>query len=171
LRLVVASRLEGPLQKRVDASDVVQETLVVASQRVHEFLEDRQVSFRVWLRRTAIERLIDVRRRHLAKKRDVRRDRSIADASSMAVALLQSKSNSGDPTQLHERNAQVAEAIAQLPENDQEILLLRHIEGLTNVEMAQVLEIDPRAASKRYGRAVARLSSELRRLGFLDSAH
>jgi RNA polymerase sigma-70 factor (ECF subfamily) len=57
--------------------------------------------------------------------------------------------------------AQVRSALGKLCEKDQEILLLRHSEGLTNAEAAVVLDIDPRAASKRYGRAVARLSKEL----------
>jgi RNA polymerase sigma-70 factor (ECF subfamily) len=56
--------------------------------------------------------------------------------------------------------------MAQLSAPDQEIILLRHAEGLCNSEIAEVLEIDPRAASKRYGRAIGRLSTELRRLGF-----
>jgi RNA polymerase sigma-70 factor, ECF subfamily len=40
---------------------------------------------------------------------------------------------------------------------DHEILLMRTFEGLTNQEVAQVLDIEPDAASKRYGRALLRL--------------
>jgi DNA-directed RNA polymerase specialized sigma24 family protein len=47
--------------------------------------------------------------------------------------------------------------VARLPEADQEILLLRTYEGLSNQEAAYVLGLDPATASKRHGRAVLRL--------------
>ena len=40
---------------------------------------------------------------------------------------------------------------------DQEVIALRHFEGLTNVEAAQVLAISVTAASNRYVRALSRL--------------
>ncbi len=46
---------------------------------------------------------------------------------------------------------------------DQEILLLRNFEGLSNQAASVVLEIEPDAASKRYGRALLRLRSVLLR--------
>ena len=48
-------------------------------------------------------------------------------------------------------------AIERLAEIDREILLLRHIEALTNAEVAELLEIDPATARKRHGRAIRRL--------------
>ena len=44
---------------------------------------------------------------------------------------------------------------------DREVLILRHFEELTNAETAQVLGIQPKAASIRYVRAVARLKAVL----------
>ena len=46
-------------------------------------------------------------------------------------------------------------------ELDREILLLRHIEELTNQEIAALLEIDSAAASQRYGRALMRFREKL----------
>jgi RNA polymerase sigma-70 factor (ECF subfamily) len=166
LRQVVDVRLEPALRPRVDASDVVQETLLVASRRIDEFIADRPMSFRVWLRCKAIERLVDARRRHLALRRDARRDFTITDASSLAIAGNLLHASSSNPAMRRELAERVRSALGGLSELDQEIILLRHAEGLSNAESAEVLEIDPRAASKRYGRALAHLSSELRRLGF-----
>jgi RNA polymerase sigma-70 factor (ECF subfamily) len=165
LRQLVAVRLEPELQSRVDASDIVQETLVVASRRIDDFLARRPTTFRVWLRRKAIERLVEARRRHLALKRDARRDLSITDASSLAIAGGLSHGGISDAIVRQELVHTVREAVGRLSEHDQEIVLLRHAEGLSNAEAAEVLEIDPRAASRRYGRAIGRLSSELRNLG------
>ena len=44
---------------------------------------------------------------------------------------------------------------------DREVLILRHFEELTNGEVAQVLNIQPKAASIRYVRAIARLKTIL----------
>ena len=44
---------------------------------------------------------------------------------------------------------------------DREVIALRHFEELSNIETAQVLKIETAAASKRYIRAMARLSKLL----------
>ena len=52
---------------------------------------------------------------------------------------------------------------------DREVLALRHFEELTNSEVAEVLEIQQKAASIRYVRALKRLKDVLRQVpGFLD---
>jgi RNA polymerase sigma-70 factor (ECF subfamily) len=59
--------------------------------------------------------------------------------------------------------------MASLPEADREILLLRNFEGLTNAEAAQILELEPAAASKRYGRALLKLRQLLLASGLGES--
>jgi RNA polymerase sigma-70 factor (ECF subfamily) len=165
LRRMVDVRMDAAMRPRVDPSDIVQETLTVASRRLGDFIERRPTSFRIWLRRKAIERLVEARRKHLALKRDARRDNSISDASSLAIARGLFRESAGHAAMRRELSEQVRRAMTQLNELDQEIILLRHAEGLSNVEAAEVLEVDPGTASKRYGRAIARLSAELRRMG------
>ena len=55
LRKLIDLRLDADLRTRIDPSDVVQETHLVVSQRIGDFLERRPASFRVWLRSTALE--------------------------------------------------------------------------------------------------------------------
>jgi RNA polymerase sigma-70 factor (ECF subfamily) len=162
---VIKARIEPALRQRVDPSDVLQETLMVASQRIEDFLQRRPTSFRIWLRRKALERLVDARRMHRAQKRNVARDVGLSDASSLAIAqglLVGRPSESLKRQELAER---VRQALGQLGEPDREVLVLRHVEGLTNIEVAEVLEVTADAASKRYGRALRRLSVELAALG------
>jgi RNA polymerase sigma-70 factor (ECF subfamily) len=52
-----------------------------------------------------------------------------------------------------------------LAENDREVLVMRNLELLSNHEVAQVLGIDPVAASQRYGRALLRLRKLLSEQG------
>lgn len=61
LRQVVALRLDRRLAARVDASDVVQEALAEAAQKLPEYLDRRPLPFYPWLRQLALERLAQQR--------------------------------------------------------------------------------------------------------------
>jgi len=56
---------------------------------------------------------------------------------------------------------QVEAAIQKLDEGDREVILMRHYEHLSNLEIAEVLNLNPPAASMRYLRAVRRLKAVL----------
>ena len=91
LRRMVAVRLDSRLAPRVDPSDVVQETLADASQKLVDFLRDRPLPFYPWLRRLAWERIIQLHRRHLrtqkrAVTREERLDLPLPDESAMQLA-------------------------------------------------------------------------------------
>ena len=58
---------------------------------------------------------------------------------------------------MHELQVRFEAAIQQLNEQDQEIILMRHFEHLTNQEAAIALELSEPAASMRYLRAMRRL--------------
>src|SRR5262245_15314 len=65
LHRVVELRLDPRLRARVDASDIVQEVQLDAFRRLPDYLERRPMPFRLWLRKTANERLLKIQRRHL----------------------------------------------------------------------------------------------------------
>ena len=164
LQRLLLIRMEPALRRRVDPSDVIQETLMVASQRMGDYLDRRPTAFRLWLRRKAIERLIEHRRRHFAQKRTVQRELSLQDASSAIARSLLTARPSRAAMQ-RELNQQIEQAVSELSDADREMLLLRHAEGLSNSEIADLLELDVKAASKRYGRALMRLSGRLAERG------
>jgi RNA polymerase sigma-70 factor (ECF subfamily) len=156
LRRIVQIRISPELNRRLDASDVVQETQMVVIRRIEEFLSKRPSSFRVWLRSRALEQLADQHRRHVtAEMRTVRRENN--DASSMAIARTLLSETPSKMLQRSELAEQVRDLIESLNENDREILTLRHAEGLTNGEISEALNLDPNTARKRYGRALRRL--------------
>src|SRR5262245_2369821 len=75
LRHFVALRLDPRIQARLDPSDIVQETQLEAYSRMNDFLQRRPMPFSVWLRKTAYERLLKVRRFHVkAAQRSVDRE-------------------------------------------------------------------------------------------------
>jgi RNA polymerase sigma-70 factor (ECF subfamily) len=169
---VVEARLDEKLRGRIDASDVAQETQLEAYRRLPEYLARRPMPFRLWLRKTAHERLLVARRHHLgAVGRAVTREVPLPEHSSLLVArpFLAAGSTPSQQVARREMARRVSQAVGKLPEADQEILLLRTYEGLSNQEVAYVLGLDPAAASKRHGRAVLRLHRLLVEGGLTES--
>jgi RNA polymerase sigma-70 factor (ECF subfamily) len=161
LRQFIDVRLDRRLRSRFDASDVVQEAQLEAFRRLNEFLARRPMPFRVWLHKTAHQRLARLRRDHLkTAKRAADRERELPDQPSAVVVRKLVGAASLSPSQhlaRREAGEQVHRALTELPEADREILLMRTVDGLSYDEAACILEIEPAAARKRYGRALLRL--------------
>lgn len=160
LRQVVALRLDPKLRPRVDPSDVVQETHLEAYRRLADYLQRRPMPFRLWLRKTAQERLLVLRRQHVeAARRSVGREVPLPDQSSLQLAerLFARGSSPSQRLEKQELARRIRQSLAQLSDADQEILLMRTFEGLSNPEIGHVLDLDPGTVSKRYGRALLRL--------------
>lgn len=162
LRRLLNVRMDEELRTRIDPSDVIQETHIVVTRRIKDFLRRRPTSFKLWLRGEAIQQLIDLRRKHvLAAKRPVRQEVSLPEASSLALAHSVLSQRPSTAMRREELIQQTNKAMELLSEDDREVLLLRHIEELTNAEVAEVLDLAPDTASKRYGRAILRLRAKL----------
>jgi RNA polymerase sigma-70 factor (ECF subfamily) len=171
LHQVVASRLDARLRQRIDPSDVVQEAEAEAFRRLGDFLQRQPMPFRLWLRKTAWERLLKLREQHVeAARRSVEREVRLPDRSSLLLAqqLMAGGSTPSQRLSRKEIARRLNQALGRLSENDREILLMRHQEDLSYDEISSFLEIEPSAARKRYGRALLRLQNLLRETGLLE---
>ena len=138
--------------------------------RINEFLENRPSSFKVWLRSRAIEQLADEYRRHIAAaKRSVRREQANNDRSSIEIARALVVENQTERLYRKEVAEQVRRLIEELSDIDQEILTLRHVEGLTNIEASEALSLPLETVRKRYGRALRRLVEKVTAAGLEHS--
>jgi RNA polymerase sigma-70 factor (ECF subfamily) len=168
LRRMIAMRLDRGVARRVDASDVVQDVLLEASKRLTDYLQDPRMPFHLWLRHLALDRMIDLHRRHHAQRRDVGRERalqagSFGDKSSLDLAAqLQDQELTPAAAAIRkELAARFLAALDQLEDQDREIILLRHVEQMGNSEAAEALGLAPAAAGMRYLRALRRLRTLL----------
>jgi RNA polymerase sigma-70 factor (ECF subfamily) len=180
LRQVVRLRMDRRLQGRVDPSDVLQEAYIDLAEKLPEF-EKKQgaMPFFLWLRLVTIERLLRVHRRHLgaamrAADREIslhRGARPHASSASLAAQLLGRVTSVSRAAARAELRVLLEEVLEQLSPADREIIALRHFEELTNEEAAELLGLNPSAASKRYVRAMLRLKDSLAAIpAFADSA-
>ncbi len=164
----VSLRLDAGLRARVDPSDVVQETQFEATRRLDDYLRRRPMPFPVWLRRTAYERLLMIRRRERGTgRRSVLRELPLPEHSSLALAasLVPGEASPSRALARRETVQQVREAIARLASRDREVLLMRTFEAASYEEIGFLFGISPEAAKKRHGRALLRLHQILLELG------
>ncbi len=174
---MVNFRLDQRLRGRVDADDVLQDAYLDAAQRIDHYLNNASMSFFVWLRQIVLQTMIDLHRQHLgAQMRNAAREVSLHGAAypqatsiSLAAHLLGNLTSPSGAAMREEVSIQLEKALDSMSEIDREILALRHFEELTNSEVAEVLNIQQKAASIRYVRAIARLKDILEQVpGFFD---
>jgi len=169
LRKVINLRLDPVLARRVDASDIVQDVLLEANQRLAEYLRSPSMPFHLWLRHLAQDRIIDTHRRHrLAQRRSIDKEEPIrrpawVDQSSLQLAaqLVDTEQTPASAAIQHELQRRLEDAMTHLADDDRDIILMRHHEQLTNQEVSAALELTEAAASMRYLRALRRLREVL----------
>jgi RNA polymerase sigma-70 factor (ECF subfamily) len=169
LRRMIDLRLDHALGRRVDASDIVQEVLLKANQRLGEYLRNPVLPFHLWLRQIARDQVIDEYRRHrVAECRSLDRERPLAPAAFSNQSSLDLAAQLRDPNLTpaaaalrQELERRFHAALRQLDEADREIILLRHFEQLSNSEAARALGLSEAAAGMRHLRALRRLRAVL----------
>ena len=168
LERMVEVHFDSRLAPRVDASDVVQDTLMDAHRRLPDYLEKRPVHFYVWLRGIAKERLVDLQRRHIFSQRrsvgrEYRTEVGLSDDSVCALAehFQVSGTSPSQHASRRETAALVRAALEELSEMDREALVLRYLERLSAKEASEALGISENAFTKRHIRAIKRLRQYL----------
>ncbi|HUG90948.1 MAG TPA: sigma-70 family RNA polymerase sigma factor [Planctomycetaceae bacterium] len=176
LKRVVRLRLNRRLLGRVDDSDVLQDVYLDVARQLPQYLRERPIPFFLWLRKLTGQQLVNVHRKHLgAGKRERAREISLyqgamppANSVSLAAQLLGRLTSPSQAAIKAEMRLRLQEALNSMQAMDREVLTLRHFEQLSNAEAAHVLGIDESAASKRYLRALERLSRILSKLRLID---
>jgi RNA polymerase sigma-70 factor (ECF subfamily) len=165
---MVAQRLDPRVSARIDASDVVQETLVDATRKFDGYLQRRPLPFHHWLRRLANERLSKAHRFHVRSSiRGVAREQpgtSAPTGSGEARPVDQLASSGPTPIQemiRHEDHGRLQELMDEVPPKDREVLRLRYVEGLRFAEIATALGLAEGTVKVRHFRALERIRKKL----------
>jgi RNA polymerase sigma-70 factor (ECF subfamily) len=138
-----------------EALDLTQEAFVAAHQALARYDPNR--SMQAWLTTIAVNKCRD-----WARKRAVRRFLSFALPNDDQVEAIADDGAAVDVAAADRQElGRVSRAIASLPANLKEPLVLRTIEGLSQAETAEVLGISQKAVETRLYRARARLLEKL----------
>ena len=141
LKLLARSQLDSLLSRQIDASDVVQQTMLDAMAKAGQFRGCGEDEFLSWLRQILANNLIDAHRYHGRVKRDVARNRSldesIFDSFRRVEVLTQSCSTPSQHAVKSEQLLRLPEALGALSDAQREAIVLHHLQGLKLAETAK----------------------------------
>jgi RNA polymerase sigma-70 factor (ECF subfamily) len=114
-------QLDPLLRKRVDPSDVVQQTLLQAHRAAAQYRGSSDAELAGWLRQILANELAHQLRDHRRAKRDITREQSIqqsVEASSLRLERLLASDDPGPQSEAarRERGVHIAHALATLPD-------------------------------------------------------
>ncbi len=160
LLLVANNELDPALKAKEGASDLVQETFLLAQCGVEKFRGRTEAEWREWLRCILINQLINHRRKwQTTAKR--RLDREIAIEGFPHRDWPGQDISPGDELVRREREAALVVALDHLPQPDRELVVAHQRDGLSFEEIGRRQGITAEAARKRWTRALGRLSKEI----------
>jgi RNA polymerase sigma factor (sigma-70 family) len=138
-----------------EALDITQETFISAFAALGRY--DGARPFRLWIARIAVNKCRD-----WARRRAVRRFFTFARPIEEAGAVADGMPTPEEAVQSRAELAHIHAAIAALPGNLKDVLVLRAIEGMSQAEAAQILGISEKAVETRLYRARNKLAEGLR---------
>jgi RNA polymerase sigma-70 factor, ECF subfamily len=162
LHLLATLQLSRRLQAKVEASDLVQQTLVQAIGGWDQFRGQTEAERAAWLRKILANQLANAFRDWGRQKRDQRREQSIhADversASRLGSWLASEQTSPSQGAIAGEEALQLANALAELPDAQRQAVTLHHFEGWTLEQVGDHLERSPAAVAGLIKRALQTL--------------
>jgi RNA polymerase sigma-70 factor (ECF subfamily) len=166
LLLLARVRLDPMVRARVGASDVVQQTLLEAHRDVGQFRGRTIGEQAAWLRQILARNLANIVRDQRRGKRDAARDQPLLAALDQSASRLEAwlaaeQSSPSQQVERHERAVRLAEALASLPQNQREAVVLRHWHGCSLVEIGERLGCTTAAVAGLLHRGLRNLRKQL----------
>ncbi len=145
LGLLARAELHPAVRRRIEASDIVQETLLEAHRDRARFRGETPAEQAAWLRRMLANNLANALRDVRRLKRDPARERSIDEAFNQSAVRVKGwlASEGTTPPEAAERGERIlalADSLEGLPHDQQEAVTLRYLRGLSLVEIAERME-------------------------------
>ena len=163
LRVLARIEIGQRLQGKLDASDLVQDTFLEAHWNFKLFMGTTESEFAGWLRQILAAKVCNLVRHYFGTQaRDIRLEREVAASLDNSSRMLQhelaaSLSSPSQQAAKHEQTALLANALEQLPPDYRQVLILRHLEGLTFPDVARRMERTQDSVEKLWLRALAKL--------------
>jgi RNA polymerase sigma-70 factor (ECF subfamily) len=171
LRRMVRLRLDRRVPPRFTSSAVLEDVARAARSRFQEYQAGQELSFYLWLRRVAGERIEAIHEQYLSKAwrggGDIclyRQAMPPVNTMSLAAQLLVPLRPAGEAMARADLQLYLQDVLNQMDPLDREVLTLCHFEELKNDEAALVLGLERSETSRRYLQAVKALKDILKRI-------
>lgn len=169
--VVAQACMQRRLRTKVDASDLIQQTMLEAHRGLKNFRGETEAEWLAWLKRIVAHNATDVARKfHGTEKRQANREVPLHVAPpGVSGSFSRDPQDQGEsPSQCvlrRERELEVAAAVEQLPEDYREVILLRNLQRLSFNEVAERMGRSRPAVQMLWLRALRQLESMLSQNG------
>lgn len=164
LQVLAETQMHNRLKSKVDASDIVQQTMLQAYQARQQFRGNSDAEKAGWLRTILGNVLCGVARDFSRKRRDVTREQSIqaVEQSSLKLSNLLSADSSSPSAALnrHERAGELAQAMLKLTSDQRQAIILKYWHSATLAEIGEKIEKSPEAVAGLIFRGMQKLKGE-----------
>src|SRR5947208_10107668 len=166
LRLLARIEVGRRLQGKLDASDIVQDTFLEAHKNFVRFQGTEEPQFVCWLKQILAAKVANLVRHYFGTQgRDIRLEQQLAagiDQSSHMLGheLVASLTSPSENAVEREQGVLLADALERLPPDYRDVIVLRHLEGLTFPEVAERMARTQDSVEKLWLRGLARLRQE-----------
>ena len=162
LRALAQIELGRRLQSKVDASDIVQQSLLEAHQDLASLKGRTEPELIAWLRTILARNLLNTARDFTAQKRDVKRERSLVQRLDESSARLErflaaEQTSPSQKAMRGEEMAKLAAALTELPEDQRTAIILKHFHGQTLAQIAEQLDRSTLAVAGLLKRGLKKL--------------
>jgi RNA polymerase sigma-70 factor (ECF subfamily) len=167
LRVLARMQIEPGWQAKIDASDIVQQTMWEAHQARGQFRGESDDELRGWLRRIMARNLADEMRKFRREKRDAGLEKSLQAALTESSQCLENCLPAADsrPDQRAMRNeqlSQLAAAIDSLPDDQRQAVILHHLQRQFAAQIAATMGRTEVAVAGLLRRGMKRLRESLK---------
>ncbi len=159
IRIQVGRRLS----RKVDAEDLLQEIGLEVHRKLSTFRGSSEREFLTWVRRMIGSILANQVRHFLGTKcRDLRLERALVDeldhsSRALNASLVAPESTPSQQAIRREQAVILSDALQELPEKYREVIILRHLEGLSFPDIARRLDRTEDSVKNVWLRGLARL--------------
>ncbi len=166
LRVLAQMWLPAHLPAKLDASDLVQETLMRAHERFVQFEGADERGLTAWLRRILARQVVDTVRRFRTASRSVSTELSMADVGTfsedgLAKLFVHSGSTPSEQAARREMGVVLADALAELSELHRQAIVLRTLKELSWAEVATQMDRSITTVRMLWARGLVQLRIRL----------
>jgi RNA polymerase sigma-70 factor, ECF subfamily len=166
LHTLARLKVDPRLHAKLDLSGVVQQTLLEAYQARAKWQGEDDGRQLAYLRQALGHNLTDALRYFAAGKRDLARERPLADAAGLSSSRVQEwvaadQTSPSDAAARAERDLRLADALNALPDAQREALILQHWHGWSLAEIGERLGRSPAAVAGLIKRGLQTLRERL----------
>jgi RNA polymerase sigma-70 factor (ECF subfamily) len=166
LTVLAELHLDRRLRGKLDASDVVQQTMLRALSAYGELRSQKPEALTAWLRKILASALADAIKHYERDKRDIHLERSIEAAVDQSASGLEMwlAADQSSPSQIASRNEELFRlvgALSELPERMREVVVAKYCRGWTLQRTADEMQTTVPAVASLLRRGLEELRKRM----------